>query len=515
MSGNRKLRISFFVTVALIGMFAGAILSFRPSVHANDSPTENRPSSGNQPRESSEQEVRLIKDEKAKLRRRCRLRLFPLELFNPRSHELLPSPDMTRIAYAAIVENENNQIIVDGNKGKKYDSICEYQFSPDSKTFVYTAKEGEQEFVVINGQIGDRYGGVLHVVISPDSRRIAYTTTGPNGLVADGRWLGPYGFVDFESMVFSPDSRHFVYAAHAASDNRLCYLYLDGKEIDRFEKLAMFSVHFAPDSKSLAYVYRKAGEWFVKFGAVCYGPFEEADGIRMKISNDSKRTAFGVRQGKDWFLVSGDQKLGPYAWSPNSLFSPDAKHLAHIGGPASKATVFLDGKPLGTYDSVGECSFSPDGRHLAWVAEDGKKSSLVIDGTRAGEDVIAFTFSPDGQRLAQIVRAGNDQQVEEAGQRGRVYQRIHPLLFSPDSKHLAYWVSRENEAVLVVDGLETIRFEGDALSSYFTADNHIRGAGVMVLGGGKEKPAQPTNAKEIKSLLEKSRLFLFEMAEAN
>ncbi|MEN6452429.1 MAG: WD40 repeat domain-containing protein [Thermoguttaceae bacterium] len=422
---------------------------------------------------------------------------------------------MSRIAYAAMLENGGNQMIVNGVKGKKYDFICEYQFSPNSKTLVHTAEEGDEAFVVINGREGPRYGAVLHVVISPDSKRVAYTTRGPNGLVVDGRWFGPYRFVEFESMVFSPDSKHFVYAADSADEKNACRLYLDGKEIDRCEELHLFSVRFTPDSGSLAYVYQKGGEWFVRFGATRYGPFEDADGVKMTISNDSKRSAFGVQHGKDWFLLCGDKKFGPYAWSPTPLFSPDSKHLAHVGGPRNKATVFLDGKPLGVYSGVGAWSFTPDSRHLAWIAEDGKKSTLVIDGAHAGDDVVEFQFSPDGKRLARIIRVKDIEYVEEAGQRGKAYKHVRSVSFSPDSRHLAYWASRGNDAVLVVDGLETFRFEGEILSSGFRANGTICGAGVMAPSGDENKFAQPANVKELKSVFEKRRLFLFEMAEAD
>lgn len=124
MLGNKKLRVFRTVGLAVAGtaltVVATAGLAARPADGTKD------PSAGlGAPRQGVvEEKVTLIRDEHGSVRWKCRLRQLPLELFNPRSHELLSSPDLTRIAYAALVENEHNQMIIDGIKGKPYDRIC-------------------------------------------------------------------------------------------------------------------------------------------------------------------------------------------------------------------------------------------------------------------------------------------------------------------------------------------------------------------------------------------------------
>lgn len=96
--------------------------------------------------------------------------------------------------------------------------------------------------------------------------------------------------------------------------------------------------------------------------------------------------------------------------------------------------------------------------YLAWR---GSKGVVVVDGVeteyeRVGKEYLVF--SPDSRRVAYMAGSSDKMSVVVDGVAGPVYDGI--LLgsgptFSPDSQHLAYVGKREGKWRLVLDGSET------------------------------------------------------------
>jgi hypothetical protein len=118
---------------------------------------------------------------------------------------------------------------------------------------------------------------------------------------------------------------------------------------------------------------------------------------------------------------------------------------------------------------------SPDGRHTAYF----KGQSIVIDGVESrlnGTQVPYYlVFSPDSKHLAYTIQRDGKYIVVLDGTEGKPYQRYdtHLLpspavycgfyylpMFSPDSLHLAYAAQPEDGYCVVLDGVEGKHHEG-------------------------------------------------------
>jgi Tol biopolymer transport system component len=108
---------------------------------------------------------------------------------------------------------------------------------------------------------------------------------------------------------------------------------------------------------------------------------------------------------------------------------------------------------------------SPDLNHLAWLVfsknKEGTKQAMVLDGVVGPEfdeiDKRTVVFSPDSKRLAYIAKKKKKSIVVVDGAAGKEYDNIvgFPLiLFSPDSKRFAYIAEQGKNRLVVVDGEE-------------------------------------------------------------
>ena len=142
------------------------------------------------------------------------------------------SPDSKHFAYLTSQGN-SRAVIIDGVKGKWYETVDAPQFSPNSKHFLYVAYQNGHRFVVIDGKEGQRY----------DNIEQGYTEDGFRDVV-----------------LFSPDNTHMAYVATRA--DKQCVV-VDGVESIKYDGVNPDSLQFSPDSRHLAYVVQRNGKQFV------------------------------------------------------------------------------------------------------------------------------------------------------------------------------------------------------------------------------------------------------------
>ncbi|KPK45028.1 MAG: hypothetical protein AMK72_11450, partial [Planctomycetes bacterium SM23_25] len=399
-------------------------------------------------------------------------RVFPLEPGVAIQPPVI-SPDRRRCAQLGVQIQSNDIVrdgpcwaVVDDKRFGPYDRIEGILFSPDSKRVAIRASRNKEHFAVIDGVEGPGHESTIwvEVIFSPDSKHYAYcgNKDGRETIIRDGHPIATHRSVS--SIAFTPDSKHLVYIAR---DDRSVAVYLGRKKLGEYEAVNDWSMRISPDSSRLAYPYRRDGQWYVAFGDKHFGPFE-ADTIQeMHISSGGRDICFSARQDGKWYFFTASERHGPYDdWSMAS-FSPDGKRLAYCGRLRGRTTVYLDGKPLGTFDSTWDLTFSPDSRHFAFLARDGKEYFLCVDGntTPAGFGTVGLAYSPDSRRLAAGVSEGYKRRVVEGSEKGKLYDEIKSICFSPDSKHLAYWARLGEDWHLVVDGGEVLRFRGKPLEA--------------------------------------------------
>src|SRR5262249_50965740 len=164
-------------------------------------------------------------------------------------------------------------------------------------------------------------------------------------------------------------------------------------------------------------------------------------------SRDANHAAFIARHGLKWFVIH-DGKIGtekydlpaPFAQIPQDQKEKVVRQLER-DGKLEEALAPALGRPV----------FSPDGARLAYIA------------TRAVAQE-AFHWLGVATPVKQFVVAD--------GAEGEKYHRIvqGSLVFSPDSRRLAYAAEKAGTFVVVVDGKEGDEF-GDIYNPVFSPDS--------------------------------------------
>lgn len=355
-------------------------------------------------------------------------------------------------------------------------------FSPDSRRVAgFLSGKGGKYVASVDGVVGKEYEdtgapGYYSMLFSPDSKRYLYLGRRAN------KWLVVVDNVEGKecdaisgSPIFSPDSRHVAYIA---SRKDKWFVVLDGVEGKEYN--GAFSLTFSPDSSRLAFVaYGDHGVIVVDNGGESkeYGSVET-----LAFSPDSKRLAFiaeplrpqrpgdnGVDELLPFFLVVVDgvdskEYMGINKSAP--VFSPDSKHVAYAA-PVDKWTrwtIVLDGVEGNKYDKIDTDSlvFSPNSNRLAYTATRDQKKLIVLDGGdgEAFDSVTTPLFSPDSNRLAYVAsNKGKSLVVTDGTGRGplkeKEYDGIDDITFSPDSSRLAYTAKHGENVLAVIDGVES------------------------------------------------------------
>jgi len=341
----------------------------------------------------------------------------------------------------------------------------------------YIDDKADKEFAVIDGVAGKGYSSIRidFRMFSPDSKRVAYRAVnfGENP-PADNKWFvvidGEEGdeYQTADEVTFSPDSKHVAYMADGG-------VYLDrvqvkspGGTICEDDGLL-----FSPDSEYLVCVIELNGKQSVVVDGVPGKQYDKIDTI--VFSPDSKHLAYGAKTGNNWFVVVDGIPGKPYDSIENIVFSPDSKHLAYVArvglGSSARRFVVLDGVEGEQYEyrHLSNLAFSPDGNHLAYTAgwylayTAGRKPGfLVVDGEvkEITEGTVhRLLFSPDSKRLAYVVSLPNSFPgpryfIVVDGEKGKKYEYIGDFIFSPDSKHITYIVIYGAKMFVVIDQTE-------------------------------------------------------------
>jgi len=364
------------------------------------------------------------------------------------AYEINLSPDARH--YACIIEKKAEDykygyfVNIDGKEEEVYDSIWNFNFSPNGERYLYLARKNGKDFIVIDGKENQVDGYIRECHFSPDSQHLAYLIEKgkyETVVVFDGKESKIYDYVFHPGLVFSPDSQHLAYRASREGDH---FMVLDGEEGEFY--LGVGFPSFSPDSKHFGH-----------------------SAVTGTITSKT-RDSISYTNEKHFLIIDGKVSSKIYDGGVGTpIFSPDGNRIGYIAQTKEKVTpykpksfIVFDNKEGKFYDKIiNGPFFSPDGQHIAYIARDNKRGSfLVVDQNeiKIDHDIIidSIFFSPDSKHIAYKAVSGNRKFfVAINGKEGETYDEIYGTpIFSPDGKHIAYGARKGDELWWIVDEIK-------------------------------------------------------------
>jgi hypothetical protein len=226
------------------------------------------------------------------------------------------------------------------------------------------------------------------------------------------------------------------------------------------------------------------------------------------------------RNGKQWVVLDGvaGKEYEEIPDHQRFAFSADGKRFTYIAKQRGKMMVVADGREGKAYEHIEELfhpHFSPDGRRLAYIASQPapgfppQTTFAVVDGReQKGYDLVeGLLFSPDSKHVAYLAdkkwNRGTSVVMDE--NEGKSYDQIFGICFSPDGNRLAYVAYNRTNQIdgslgvnfAVVDGKEgkaynsitSMRFSPDSKHLVYAARRGADGLHVLVRDGIETKYA--------------------------
>ena len=383
------------------------------------------------------------------------------------------SPDGKRYAYGARRGGENF-VIVDG---KTYPGGTEFIFSPDSKRFAYFTgipHQGSGGNLVLDGNVGPRFDVIREKIFSDDSKRFIYQAfnQGTWTLVVDGKSTTLENPVN--ELQMTPNGRRYAYVTAVKGEFVPVIDGVPQLNAGRGGSLGEAKLQISSDGKRWGFVSAKQANGGYAFRAVVDG--KAGDGyIRiedLQFSPDGKRFAYLAttgtnRQNQRTFVVLDGKRIGlEYNAITTLRFSPDSKHVAAFAQSDAGAFVLLDGNESDAFISqVTDFQFSNAGRH-AYVARPKEQGNtqVYVDGKALGpiQELTKNTlhFSPDGTRLIYSVTTRYPETATNLDGKNEPFAIMtnmgpvpwkRAVVFSPDSKHVAFMSGKDKPFNLYVD----------------------------------------------------------------
>jgi hypothetical protein len=270
-------------------------------------------------------------------------------------------PNGKGFAYVQRVAGGGVAAVVNGKQELTYGSITGLQFSPHGSHVAYVGVKGSLQYPVVDGRELGEENGVSNFRFSEDGSRYAFEAykNGRFSVVVDGKESGPYSDLTKGSLIFSPDSKHYAFAA--CTNIMKCEVVIDGRStpvasvgqfVTRTTNIHFSPILFSPDSNHVVYAADLAdgsgGTTLILDGKVIARGSVSSFSYPT-FSPDSKHFAVWQWTGRKWHLIV-DGKLGPsyddlIESNPHTVHFVDAHTLQFLGvkaGSVYRVRVDLD-----------------------------------------------------------------------------------------------------------------------------------------------------------------------------
>jgi len=343
---------------------------------------------------------------------------------------------MTRLGPPMDLKSLNSRIIV----------------SPDGKRFACTVKNGDKSAVLVDGVKGNEYFGIIDSTLkfSPDSHRYAYVAVDKPGnspakclIIADGNVVGIHDQIIFDSITFSSDGKALAYCI---LENKKYRVVVNGQKQRPFD-LVMNNITLSRKGAQIAYVASENKKSSLIINGRKAGQEYNTIGISsLLLSPNGDRHMYFAKRGSNCVAVLDRKEVyvcDDYV-DHTSAFSPDVRRTAFGVIKGKKHILIVDGVQGKPYDQIGKMR---DGKLVMT-----NNGSMKMLGT-ANENVV---FSPDSKRLAYIAKQGQKYMVVVDGKEGKLYDDIDfsSHVFSPDSSQCAYIAKSNTKSMYVINGVE-------------------------------------------------------------
>jgi hypothetical protein len=253
-----------------------------------------------------------------------------------------------------------------------------------------------------------------------------------------------------KDVTFSPDGKHYSAVYHDASGRS--WVFSDGKKGQTYGGIGVFST--------------QSSDVTANYGSTAF-------------TADSSNLAYlgmGTDANNVYVVYGGQESDEVHGGLTDCLFSPVKNHFLLTGS----GIVTLDGKvlrlpgviPNGALAEPGQLAFSPDGEHYAFRLQTRDGPLMYVDGVpqtayrptggggMTNMNTRPYIFSPDSKHIAYFCRSANPAAPVEdmylcLDNKAVLLGRVGPynLTFSPDSNHL-FWsdTTAQNAFRLFVDG---------------------------------------------------------------
>lgn len=257
--------------------------------------------------------------------------------------------------------------------------------------------------------------------------------------------------------------------AYIQSDHTYGWAVVNGTPGEKYDCnfFSLLGCAFSPDSKHLAYVAgtKEKKNFVVLDSEEGPGGFSGID--YPTFSPDNRQLAYRAWDNglkKEVVLLNG-KKLGEYSRIMSLVFSSDGKRFGFAAGNGNNELAVIDGKEGQYYDYVGGFMFSRDCQHYMYNASRGNKMIIVKDDIEINDSngLISAVFNPDLNRTACIYKEGDKKYVVVDENKGKLYDEITGLKFSPDGRHYVYaaWtdLGPDRTVHVVSDGQEQKEYQ--------------------------------------------------------
>lgn len=392
------------------------------------------------------------------------------------------SNDKNHIAYR-LVSGKKQFAVIDGKKGKAYDSVANIVFSPDGKRIAYVAKYAGKWKVIVNGQeqnIGLPKSVCRNVLFSPDSKKLLLIVKSGSKVILMVNGIAGKAFdeINENSITFSKDCRSMAFSVQKGNMQAIIF---NGKESAWHQQVG-FPV-LSSSGKRIGYWATDSGSNYAVIDNKKEDSYDQV--YTIAFSNGDKHVAYFAKKENKYYVVEDGVKSEEYEHVHSLMFSPDGERLAYAVETHERNeeefnhAVVIDGKKMKTYETVVEGSFlfSSDSKHFAYEVEWHDEFFVINDGVEGKryQDVmqITMTYSPNNNRIAYAFENDSKRQVCVDGEVGESYEDIYAIAFSSDSKLFAYSARDSMWDFIVINNYKSQTYD------------HILGQGSIVFDNAK------------------------------